>query len=63
MEIRELVLELCLEAGDTAPEDEIVYDWESNHGCCCLLRASGAANGDVAALAQIRLCMDLSVRI
>ena len=61
MDIQELVLELCQEAGDTGPEDEVVYEWEGNHGCCCLLRASDAAGGDVATLAQIRSCMGLTV--
>jgi hypothetical protein len=29
MERRELILELCRQAGDTGPEDEIIEDWEA----------------------------------
>lgn len=34
MECRDLILELCREAGDTGPKDEIVKEWEANHACC-----------------------------
>ena len=62
MEIRELILELCLEAGDTGPENDIVNEWEGDHGCCCKLNAENAARGNVALLNQIRSCMGLQVK-
>ena len=61
MEIRELILELCCEAGDTGPGNDIVNEWEADHGCCCKLNAENAARGNVAVLHQIRLCMGLRV--
>ncbi len=61
MEIRELILELCREAGDAGPEDDIVNEWEGDHGCCCKLNAENAALGNVAVLSQIRSCMGLRV--
>jgi len=61
MEIRELILGLCSEAGETGPEDDIVNEWEGDHGCCCKLHAESAAMGNVAVLNQIRSCMGLRV--
>ena len=61
MEIRELILELSREAGDTGAEDDIVNAWEGDHGCCCKLNAENAALGNVAVLNQIRSCMGLQV--
>ena len=61
MEIREFILELCSEAGDTGPEDNIVNEWEGDHGCCCKLNAEDAARGNIAVLNQIRSCMGLRV--
>ncbi len=56
---RDLILELCHEAGDRSPEYEIVEDWEANHACCCNLYIDNAAQGDVAMLSEIRRCMGL----
>ncbi len=61
MEIRELILELCCEAGHTGPVDDIVNEWEGDHGCCCKLNAEDAARGNIAVLNQIRSCMGLRV--
>ncbi len=57
---RELILELCRQAGDTGPEDEIIEDWEANHACCCNFYVGNAARGHVATLNEIRTCMGLS---
>jgi len=59
MERRDFILELCHEAGDTGPEDELVEEWEANHACCCNLYVENAAQGDVATLNNIRTCMGL----
>jgi hypothetical protein len=56
---RDLILELCHEAGDSGPEYEIVEDWEANHACCCNLHIDNAAQGDGAMLSEIRRCMGL----
>jgi hypothetical protein len=34
-ERQEFIIALCQEAGDTAPPDVLVEDWEANHACCC----------------------------
>ncbi len=59
MERRELILELCRQAGDTGPEDEIIEDWEANHACCCNVYVGNAARGHIATLNEIRRCMGL----
>lgn len=59
MERRELILDLCHEAGDTGSENEIVEEWKANHACCCDLHVDKAAQGDVATLNKIRTCMGL----
>lgn len=59
MERRDLILELCHEAGDTGSEDEIIEEWEANHACCCNLYVGNAAQGDVDTLNKIRTCMGL----
>ena len=61
MEIRDLILELCFEAGDAGPEDGIVIEWEDSHGCCCRLNAEIAAQGNIEMVNQIRACMGLRV--
>ena len=61
MESREFILELCGEAGVTGPDDEVIAEWEGNHGCCCKLNAEDAARGNVTVVNQIRLCMGLLV--
>jgi len=52
METRELILGLCCEAGHTGPVDDIVNEWEGDHGCCCKLNAEDAARGNIAVLNQ-----------
>lgn len=59
MERRELILELCSEAGDSGQEDQIIEDWGANHACCCNFYVDNAAQGDVATLNEIRRCMGL----
>ena len=59
MEIREFILELCHEAGDTSSENEIIEEWKVNHACCCRLHVDNAARGDMATLSKIRTCMGL----
>ncbi len=61
METRQLILELCYEAGETGPDDDIVDEWQGDHGCCCNLNAEDAARGNVAVVNQIRSCMGLRV--
>ncbi len=56
---RDLILELCDEAGDRGPKYEIVEDWEANHACCCNLYIDNAAQGDGTMLSEIRRCMGL----
>ena len=59
--MRELILELCHEAGDTGTEDDIVKGWEGDHGCCCMLNAEMASQGSVSIVNEIRGCMGLPV--
>ena len=59
MEIRELILELCHEAGDGSSDDEIMEEWKANHACCCLLHLYKAAEGDRLVLSNVRRCMGL----
>jgi len=61
METRQLILELCYEAGESGPDDDIVDEWQGDHGCCCKLNAEEAARGNVALVNQIRSCMGLRV--
>ena len=61
MEIRDLIIELCHEAGDGGSDDEIMEEWKANHACCCRLRVDEAVQGDMATLSKIRLCMGLRV--
>ena len=61
METRQLILELCYEAENAGPDDDIVDEWQGDHGCCCKLNAENAARGDVAMVNQIRSCMGLRV--
>lgn len=61
LEIRELILELCHEAGDTGSEDEIIQEWKANHAYCCRLHVDNAARGDIATLSKIRTCMGLQL--
>ena len=61
MEIRQFIISLCYEAGQTGPKDDIVSEWEANHGCCCMLNTDTAAQGNVAVVKQIRACMGLRV--
>jgi hypothetical protein len=61
MERRDLILELCREAGDTGSEDEIVKEWEANHACYCNLHIDNASQGDVDTLKKIRMCMGLEL--
>lgn len=60
-EIQQFIISLSYEAGWIGPKDEIVDEWEVNHGCCCMLRADSAAQGDVTVVDQIRACMGLPV--
>ncbi len=59
MERRDLIVELCREAGDTRLEAEAVEDWEADHACCCTLHVEKAARGDAGTLHNIRACMGL----
>jgi hypothetical protein len=61
MERRELILELCHEAGDTGSKDEIIKEWEACHACCCNLKVHNASQGDVETLKKIRKCMGLEL--
>lgn len=61
MEGRDLILELCHEAGDVGSEDEIVKEWEANHACCCNFNIDNASQGDVDTLKKIRTCMGLEL--
>ncbi len=59
MERRDLIVELCREAGDTRSEAAAVEDWEADHACCCTLHVEKAARGDAGTLHNIRACMGL----
>ena len=60
-EIQQFIISLSYEAGRSGPKSDIVDEWEVNHGCCCMLRADSAAQGDVTVVNQIRACMGLPV--
>ena len=59
MERRDLIVDLCREAGETGSEKEAVEQWEADHACCCTLHADHAAEGDRETLTNIRACMGL----
>ena len=61
MEFRDLILELCHEAGGAGPENELVEEWEADHACCCKLHVYKVSQGDLSVLNNIRRCMGLQL--